>query len=359
VQRVDAPSGRTGWTLTTATGAPVEPVEQFLHHRFNSEASPHTLKGYAHDLKHFFTFLGEQQLEWRYVTLADLGSFTAWLRRPAPNVLSLSGAPSARATSSVSRAQTAVFSFYEFHRLQGVGLAHQLDAYMGGRGSSYKPFLHGIAATKQRGRPAKLAVPKRVPQALTPVQLAQIITAQTRLRDRLLFALLGLCGLRIGQALGLRHEDLQPWKRAIELVPRTDNANGARGKGSTGTVPVLPEVMKLYLLYMDHEYGLLDSDYVFVNLWGGAIGAPMKYSAVDKIVARTERRVGFAFTPHDLRHTFVTTLRRHRVPLEVVSRLVTHKSITTTADIYSHLDAEDLRRELEAAGWTWPIGGVA
>jgi integrase/recombinase XerD len=255
VQRVDAPSGRTGWTLTTATGAPVEPVEQFLRHRFDSEASPHTLKGYAHDLKHFFAFLGEQQLDWRQVTLADLGSFTAWLRRPARNVLSLPGAPSVRAASSVSRAQTAVFSFYEFHRLQGVGLAHQLDAYMGGRGSSYRPFLHGIAATKQRGRPAKLAVPKRVPQALTPVQLAQIITAQTRLRDRLLFALLGLCGLRIGQALGLRHEDLQPWKRAIELVPRTDNANGARGKGSTGTVPVLPEVMKLYLLYMDHEYG--------------------------------------------------------------------------------------------------------
>lgn len=359
MQRVDTPSGRTGWTLTTATGGAVEPVEQFLRHRFNSEASPNTLKAYAHDLKHFFTFLGELQLDWRRVTLADLRSFTAWLRRPAPNVLPMSGAPPARAASSVSRAQTAVFSFYEFHRLQGVDLAAQLDTYMRGRGRSYKPFLHGIAAGKQRGRPGKLAVPKRVPRALTPIQLARIIAAQTHLRDRLLFAVLGLCGLRIGQALGLRHRDLQPWKRAIDLVPRTDNANGARGKGSTGTVPVLPEVTKLYLLYMDHEYGLLDSDYVFVNLWGGEIGAPMKYSGVDKLVARTERRVGFAFTPHDLRHTFVTTLRRHQVPLEVVSKLVTHTSITTTADIYSHLDAGDLRRELEAAGWTWTMGDVA
>jgi integrase/recombinase XerD len=105
---------------------------------------------------------------------------------------------------------------------------------------------------------------------------------------------------------------------------------------------------------MDGEYGRLDSDYVFVNLWGGVIGALMKYSAVDKLVARTEKRVGFEFTAHDLRHTFVTVLRRHRVPLETVSKLVTHKSITTTADIYSHLDAEDLRRELDAAGWRWP-----
>ncbi len=159
MQRVDTPSGRTGWTLTTLGGVPVEPVDQFLRHRFNSEASPNTLRAYAHDLKHFFGFLAEQQLDWQRVTPGELGSFTAWLRRPAPNVLALPGAPPARAASSVSRAQSAVFSFYEFHRLQGVELASQLETCVRGRGGSYKPFLHGIAATKQRVRPGKLAVP--------------------------------------------------------------------------------------------------------------------------------------------------------------------------------------------------------
>jgi integrase/recombinase XerD len=359
VQRVVTPSGRIGWTLIGQDGNPVEPVDAYLRYRFNGEASPNTLKAYAHDLKHFFVFLAEQRLDWRTLPPADLGMFTAWLRRPAPNVLQLPGAEPARAISSVSRAQTAVFGFYDFHRLQGVALGERLATYLSARGSSYKPFLHGIAGGKQRGRPGRLAAPKRRPHALTPVQLAQIIAAQTRLRDRLLFALLGLCGLRIGQALGLRHEDLRPWSRSLELVPRDDNANGARGKGSRGTIPVLPEVMKLYVLYMDAEYGRVDSDYVFINLWGGEVGAPMKYSAVEKLVARTRRRVGFEFTPHDLRHTFVTVLRRHQVPLEVVSKLVTHRSITTTADIYSHLDAEDLRSELDAAGWRWPLGEVA
>jgi integrase/recombinase XerD len=120
-----------------------------------------------------------------------------------------------------------VFSFYEFHRLQGVQLAVRLDRYLGGRGPSYKPFLHGIAASKHKGRPGRLVTPERLPRALSPVQLAQIIAAQAHLRDRLLFALLALCGLRIGQALGLHHEDLQPWTRTLELVPRNDNANGA------------------------------------------------------------------------------------------------------------------------------------
>jgi integrase/recombinase XerD len=227
------------------------------------------------------------------LTPADLGSFTAWLRRPAPNVFALPGAPPARSEATVSRALSAVFAFYDFHRLEGVELADRLATFVGQHRGNYKPFLHGIAAAKQRGRPGRLTAPRRPPMALDPVQLAQIIAAQRRLRDRLLFALLGLAGLRIGQALGLRHEDLRPWARELELVPRSDNVNRARGKGSRGTVPVLPELVSLYLLYMEHEYGLLDSDYVFVNLWGGEVGAPMKYSAVDKLARRTERRWAF------------------------------------------------------------------
>lgn len=359
MQRVATTSGRVRWTLTHEDGRPVEPAERFLRYRFHTEASPNTLRAYAHDLKLFFGFVEEQGLDWRTLTLADLGSFTAWLRRPAPNVLQLPGASPARSEATVSRVQSAVFAFYDFHRLEGVELAAHLTTFIGQRRGNYKPFLHGIAASKQRGRPGRIAAPRRVPKALDPVQLAQILVAQTHVRDRLLFALLGLAGLRIGQALGLRHEDLRPWARELELVPRVDNVNGARGKGSRGTVPMLPEIVQLYLLYMEHEYGLLDSDYVFVNLWGGEIGAPMKYSAVDKLVARTERRVGFSFTPHDLRHTFVTMLRREQVPLEVVSKLVTHRSITTTADTYSHLNAEDLRAQLEQAGWSWMIGDAA
>ena len=52
-------------------------------------------------------------------------------------------------------------------------------------------------------------------------------------------------------------------------------------------------------------------------------------------------------------------LRRHRLSLEVVSKLVTHSSITTTADTYSHLDAVDLRAELDAAGWSWTGASAA
>jgi hypothetical protein len=46
----------------------------------------------------------------------------------------------------------------------------------------------------------------------------------------------------------------------VELVPREDNANGARGKGSRGFAIVSDQLVRLHALYMSEEYGLIDSD---------------------------------------------------------------------------------------------------
>ncbi|MCA1679850.1 MAG: tyrosine-type recombinase/integrase [Actinobacteria bacterium] len=46
-------------------------------------------------------------------------------------------------------------------------------------------------------------------------QVAAVIHAQDRLRDRFLFALLAGTGMRIGQALGLRHEDVVSQERRV------------------------------------------------------------------------------------------------------------------------------------------------
>ena len=53
----------------------------------------------------------------------------------------------------------------------------------------------------------------------------------------------------------------------------------------------------------------------------------------------------------DRRHAYATRALRDGVPIEVVSILMGHGSVTTTASIYGHLTAEDARRALEAAGW--------
>jgi integrase/recombinase XerD len=62
------------------------------------------------------------------------------------------------------------------------------------------------------------------------------------------------------------------------------------------------------------------------------------------------------FTPHELRHTYATDLLRRGVPVGVVQKLLGHASISTTIDTYSHLDIEDARRALVAAGVLEAVG---
>lgn len=345
-----SPGGVESWTVIGGDLRPVGPVDRYLAWLSSIERAPTTVRAYAHDLKTFWEFVHARDIRWDAISLEQLGAFTAWLRSPADNVVVLASGRPVRAASTVNRILTAVFGFYEFHARHGVQVARALvDERRMGRGS-FKPFLHGIALARPRGRVGRLRQERRLPQTLSVEQVAAILAAQSRLRDRFLFALLAGTGMRIGQALGLRHCDVVSQERRVEIVAREDNANGARGKRGQGWVPVTSELVRLHADYMHEEYRDLDSDYVFVNLWAGRVGHAMSYHAVDEVVRRTRRRVGFHFTAHQLRHTYATTARRGGVPVEIISKLLCHRSVQTTSDIYLHASPEDLRAELERAG---------
>jgi integrase/recombinase XerD len=351
VQRVVSPrGGPVSWTVIGADHRPVPAIDGYLAWLSHVESSPNTVRAYAGDLKAYWTFLELRGASWERPTLELLGEFTAWLRQPADNVVVLPTGRPHRSTKTVNRMLCAVAGFYEYHARNGVEFGRALsDERRAGRGS-YKPFLHGIAQARARGRVGRLREQRRLPQVLTVEQVRVVIGAQDRLRDRFLFGLLALTGMRVGQALGLRHGDFVTQERRIEIVAREDNANGARGKGGEGSVPVTGGLVRCYSDYMHEEYGALDSDYVFVNLWGGQVGRAMTYGNVDELVRRTRRRVGFHFTAHMLRHTYATLARRGGVPIEVLSKLLTHRSVETTNATYVHPTAEDLRAELERAG---------
>ena len=93
--------------------------------------------------------------------------------------------------------------------------------------------------------------------------------------------------MRIGETLGLRHNDIAA-AGGITVV-RWDNDNGARAKSITSrTVPVSAELVRLYGDYLHAEYRDLDSDYVFVNLWGRPVGRPWTYAAVYDVTSLTD-----------------------------------------------------------------------
>lgn len=358
VQRVLVPgSAFESWTVLDDESGVLEPAEQYLAHLSDIEWSPNTVKAYAHDLKDWFDFLGTRGLDWREVRLEDVGRFVAWLRLPpGGREGSLALLPSAQhhcGAATINRKLSAVSSFYAFHARHGVDVGDLLAELRpaGSRGTAYRPFLHHVSAGQpERRRTVKLKAPVKHPRVLTPEQAQAVLDGCTRLRDRFLFALLWETGMRVGEALGLRHEDVAAAEGEVAIVPRP-NANGARVKsGRQRTVPVGPEVVRLYADYLHTEYGDLDSDYVFVNLWAGAYGHPLTYEAVYDLVQRIRKQIGFDFGPHWFRHTRATTLLRQGVPVEMVSKLLGHASVTTTEETYSHLTTEDARRALVAAG---------
>jgi len=186
---------------------------------------------------------------------------------------------------------------------------------------------------------------------LSTIEMQAILDACEHLRDRFLFALLHDSGMRIGEALGLRHADIAAAECAVTVVSR-HNANGARSKSrAPRTIPVSAQLIRLWSDYLHQEYAVLDSDYVFVNLFARPRGQALTYPAVYDLVLRLRRRTGIDFDPHWCRHSMATRALRDGVPIEVVSKLLGHASVTTTLSIYGHLTAEDARKALEAAGW--------
>ncbi|MDQ6777077.1 MAG: site-specific integrase [Actinomycetota bacterium] len=329
---------------------PVELVDEYLAWLTDCERSPNTVEAYAYDLRAFWTFLLARGLSWERVGVMELGEFAAWARRPAENVVVLADDAARLSPRTVNRMLSGVVGFYEFQARRGSSLAKDLIVRTRSGRGSYKPFLYGIARSRQRGRAVRLPEQKSLPSTLSLEQVAAVIDCQDRLRDRFLFALLASTGMRVGQALGLRHEDVVAWERRIVIRAREGASRRARSKGGAeGGVPVAPELMRLWSDYMHEEYRDLDCDFVFVNLWGGRIGGPLTYSNVDRIVERTQRRVGFHFTPHRLRHTYATLAWRDGVQLEVIGALLTHRSPSSTL-VYTHPSAEDLRGALAERG---------
>jgi site-specific recombinase XerD len=355
VQRVVMPGqGTESWTVLGDDDVPAGPAERFLAYLTAIGRSPNTVKAYAHDLKDFLEFLAVRGLDWREVQLEDVGEFVAWLRLPplgrAGMVAVLPSAVAQVGAASINRKLAAVSSFYAHQARNGAGVGDLLATWQAGGRGGWKPFLHHVSKGMHRGRAVAVRAPKKLPRILTVAETQAILDACTWLRDRFFFAMLHETGCRAGEALGLRHEDIAAAEREIAIVAR-ENANGARAKSGGRVIPAGAELIRLYADYLHQEYGGIDSDYVFVNLFARPRGQAWSYPAIYDLVTRLRAKTGIDFDPHWFRHSAATRWLRDGVSAEVVSKLLGHSSVTTTLAIYGHLTAEDVREALEKAGW--------
>lgn len=290
--------------------------------------------------------------------LEDIGEYVSWLRLPPTGrdgqVAVLPSVEPHVVASTINRKLTALAVFYGYQVRHGVDVGDLLTTWQppGRRRGGWRPFLHHVSKDKSQPRcTITLKTLKKLPRILTVTEMQSILDACERLRDRFLWALLWESGVRIGEALGLRHADIDAVQQQVTIVPR-DNDNGARSKSrDRRTIPVPGELIRLWGDYLHSEYGDLDSDYMFVTLFAEPRGQAWSYAAVYDLVKRLRKRTGIDFDPHWCRHSAATRMLRDDVPIEVVSKLLGHSSVTTTSAVYGHLTAEDARAALEKAGW--------
>jgi site-specific recombinase XerD len=350
---------------------PAGPVEEFLEHHRVVGSSPNTLRSYAQGLALWWRYLEATDVRWDDPLVSTVTGFVSWLRAGTGEAVSsvirlpgVEGGAAGLSDASVQVRLAAVGSFYRYHdAASGVPFPG-----VGARGRSrYKPFLAHLAGRRAR-RPvlARLKRPVQGPApTLTPKQVGLILDCCARrdgasgwegsLRDRLLFELLAESGLRLGEALGLRHCD---WTAGcgdtpfVEVVPR-ENPHGARVKGMRyRKVFISDRLERLYGEYVwlvsdaawAHSRELDDEWQVFVNLAREPLFAPMRPESVYDVVRRVKQRLGDAvpdgWTPHWFRHTHATALLLSGAKHHVVMRRLGHADIQTTMSLYGWVTEE-------------------
>lgn len=345
-------STRQIWLVLDDEYQPIEPIMSYLSHLNNLEKSPNTVRSYAYNLKLYWEFLSSQGIDWQEVKLDNLTEFVHWLRNPSPvGTIPIKPQVAKRTERTVNHAVGTVSMFYEFH--QRLGECDELVVY--GQGVNkfrrFKPLLHHISKNKEsKTRLLKIKEPKTFPGCLTIEEIVALVSGCNRVRDKFIVCMLYETGLRIGELLGLRHEDIRSQGvNEIHVIPRADSVNGSRVKNSNQRiVHVSKELLKLYSNYLIEEYpDNIDCDYVFVNCWDGEIGQPLQYSSIQALFKRLAKKTNVTANPHLLRHTHATELIRAGWNMTYVQKRLGHSNVQTTINTYVHLTDDDLRTEYE------------
>jgi integrase/recombinase XerD len=346
---IDPHTNEIVWVMLDEDYQVVEPIQRYLTYLSTSK-SPNTVEAYAYDLKSWWEFLELKSLDWREIQLSDLEDYAYWLRiGDTTKVISIQPVQAIRSEKTVNRAITGITGFYEYHIASKTVDFKQFDRFHMPYGVSQHGLLTGIAKSKPtRQKLVKLKEPKSFPGCLTDEQVSTLVNACHRLRDKLIILMLDGTGMRKGELLGLCLEDIGEGGENYIKVVKRNNPNGARVKGLERTVPIVPDILKMYNDYLIYEYPEPVSNYVFVNIWEGKIGMPMNPNVLNIMFNRLSKKTGIHVYPHLFRHTYATRLLRANYSPDRVKHLLGHTSIQTTLDVYSHvIDGTSLQEVIE------------
>jgi integrase/recombinase XerD len=203
---------------------------------------------------------------------------------------------------------------------------------------------HFLSWAKKEGEPidakAQLPkLPKRLVEVLSREEIQRMEHAARTERDKLIIRLLADTGLRVGELLGLRANDLVEQNRNYYLH--------VRGKGAIDRLVPAPKVYRRLRIYIERGRPKdAVSSRVFLSHRrrpNGGDYEPLTTSGVDQMIRNVAETAGIAkrVYPHLLRHSFATwQLSRGMNPIQL-AQILGHSSLTMIQAVYSHLSPVD------------------
>jgi site-specific recombinase XerD len=273
--------------------------EGYMRQRYRRNCRPKTLRSAATSIRQFLYFYretGKQHIE--QMTREDIEAFTEDLqdRGLKPN--------------SVSTRLRTVYAFVGF-LIEAKVLGYELLE-----------------------RKIKIRLPDRLPRAIDPEDLKQLLSVIDQVRDRAMILLLLRTGMRIGELLETKVHDVDLNNHKILIYQADKTGVGRIAYYSDDAKDALWAWLRIRNTFKE-------------NLFYGQSRSSLCYGAARRMFNKYLDKAGLSYsgyTLHCLRHTFATELLNARMPLECLRVLLGHTSLEVTR-IYARLT--DKTREQE------------
>ncbi|MCX6280897.1 MAG: tyrosine-type recombinase/integrase [Bacteroidetes bacterium] len=168
----------------------------------------------------------------------------------------------------------------------------------------------------------------RYPTVLSEEEVIMIIRKIDNLKHRVIIALIYSAGLRIGEAVNLRLEDIDSQRGYIMVRA----GKGKKDRRTLLSMSILDQLRLYYQVYRPKKW-----------LFEGPGGSQYSDESIQSVFRRAVERAGIRkrVTVHTLRHSFATHLLERGVNLRYIQSLLGHSS-TKTTEIYTHVTNKGL-----------------
>ena len=183
-------------------------------------------------------------------------------------------------------------------------------------------------------------------RALTPEEARRLLATA---KDERLYGLLVLAvttGLRRGELLALRWQDVSLDEGVLRVRRTLLRLDGRlvfgepKSASSVRTVPVPPaarDVLRAHRLLIQAESSAA-SWQDFGLVFPSRIGTPIEPTNVNRWFRELRERAGLSWLRlHDLRHAFATFMLHQGADLRLIMETLGHSQISVTADLYTHV----------------------